>query len=133
MMNFNKKIKSALLLPTLTISSLGVMVEAKQVSKDMFDSSFEYMIYSDGYHDEKSDTSYAAQCHSNEKASEMMAVSKLSKFLSGSTITAEESTSHNSTYSQNITSKTKSFRPDYMVVANDNFDGYYCTLVATKD
>lgn len=126
-------IKPALLLSTLTISSIVMAVEAKQVVTEKFNNSFEYMIYSDGYHDEQSGISYAAQCHSNEKASEMMAVSKLSKFLSGSTISAEESTSHNSTYSQNITSKTKSFRPDYIVVANDNFDGYYCTLVATKE
>lgn len=132
MMKFNKIEKRALLLQTLTIMSLTV-VEAKQLATETFDSAMEYMDYSEGYYDQQSGISYAGQCHSNAKASEMMAVSKLSKFLSGSTINAEESTSINSTYSQNITSKSKSFRPDYMVVTNDNFDGYYCTLVATKD
>lgn len=132
MMKFNKIAKPALLLQTLTVMSLTV-VEAKQHATETFDSAMEYMNYSEGYYDQQSGISYAAQCHSNAKASEMMAVSKLSKSLSGSTISAEESSSLNSIYSQNITSQSKSFRPDYMVVANDNFNGYYCTLVATKD
>ncbi len=92
----------------------------------------DFMTYSEGVYDDRTQRSYAAQCHKNEKAAEMMAVSKLSKFLTSSRIESSETASASS-YKISMTAETKSFRPEYTIAASHDFDGYHCYLVSTKD
>lgn len=94
------------------------------------DSPEKYLRFSEGVYDEPTDRVYAAQCNKNPKAAEMMAVTKLSKYLSSSTITFSEAATY-ATFHIAISAETKTFKPDHSTVANQDFNGYHCYLVST--
>lgn len=94
------------------------------------DSPEKYLRFSEGVYDEPSGRVFTAQCNKNPKAAEMMAVTKLSKYLASSTITSSE-TAPPATFHMTVSAEIKAFRPDYSTVANQDFNGYHCYLVST--
>ncbi|EJE4724620.1 hypothetical protein ASL83_003388 [Vibrio parahaemolyticus] len=123
-MVFTKKLGLAMMLSTSFIAH-----HSSATSLDL-DSPEKYLRFSEGVYDESSNRVYAAQCNKNPKAAEMMAVTKLSKYLASSTITSSE-TAPPATFHMTVSAELKAFRPDYSTVANQDFNGYHCYLVST--
>lgn len=89
-----------------------------------------FMKYSEGFYDSSTGQTMAAQCNRSIKISEMLAVSKLSKYLTGSTISSTE-INDDGKFKIATHSTSNSIRPDYKVLTTGSFDNYFCTLVAT--